>query len=76
MTHVEMIIDYITDGTDFQYSDNHGILTRCRECKHWIDNDGFNHEHGAECSVMRMWMQPGDYCSYSKKREVENGNTD
>jgi len=32
MAHVEMIIDYVTDGTDFQYSDNHGVLTRCRDC--------------------------------------------
>lgn len=23
--HVEMIIDYVTDGTDFQYNDNHGV---------------------------------------------------
>lgn len=50
-------------------------IVRCRKCKHWIDNDGFNHDKGAECEVMRMWMQPGDYCSYSKKREVEDGNT-
>ena len=45
-------------------------IIHCRDCKHWIDNDGFNHDKGAECEVMRMWMQPGDYCSYSKRREV------
>ena len=45
-------------------------IIRCRECKNWIDNDGFNHEHGAQCKVMNMWMQPGDYCSYAKRREV------
>lgn len=45
-------------------------IIHCRKCKHWVDNDGFNHEHGAECSVMRMWMQPDDYCSYAKRREV------
>ena len=44
-------------------------VIRCRKCKHWIDNDGFNHEHGAQCEVMNMWMQPGDYCSYAKRRE-------
>ena len=32
--HVEMIVDYVVVGEDFQYSDNHGILTRCRDCKH------------------------------------------
>ena len=26
--HVEMIVDYVVVGEDFQYSDNHGILTR------------------------------------------------
>lgn len=44
-------------------------VVKCRDCKHWVDNDGFNHDHGAECSMMRMWMQPGDYCSYAKRRE-------
>lgn len=33
MKHIEMIIDYITDGTDFQYNDNHGVLVRCKDCK-------------------------------------------
>lgn len=51
-------------------------VIRCRDCKHWCDNDGFNHDKGAECEVMRMWMQPGDYCSYAKKREGSDGNTD
>lgn len=50
-------------------------IIHCRKCKHWIDNDGFNHDKGAECEVMRMWMQPGDYCSYVKEREVDDGNT-
>lgn len=27
MKHVEMIIEYLTDGTDFQYFDNHGTIT-------------------------------------------------
>lgn len=35
MKHVEMIVDYVVVGEDFQYSDNHGILTRCRDCKHY-----------------------------------------
>ena len=30
--HIEMIIDYVTNGSDFQYNDNHGVLTRCRDC--------------------------------------------
>ena len=50
-------------------------VIRCRECQHWVDNDGFNHDKGAECTLLRMWMQPGDYCSYAKRREVSDGNT-
>ena len=46
-------------------------IIHCRKCKHWDDNDGFNHDKGAECEVMRMWMQPGDYCSYAKRREED-----
>lgn len=36
--HIEMIIDYTTDGTDFQYNDNHGILVRCIDCL-WYASD-------------------------------------
>ena len=30
--HIEMIIDYVIDGSDYQYNDNKGILTRCGDC--------------------------------------------
>lgn len=30
--HVEMIVDYLVDGDDYLYSDNKGILIRCRDC--------------------------------------------
>lgn len=39
MKKVEMIISYTTDGTDFLYCDNHGVLTRCEGCKHWKPDD-------------------------------------
>lgn len=51
-------------------------VIRCRDCKHWVDYDGFNHEHGAQCELINMWMQQDDYCSYAKKREGSDGNTD
>ena len=35
LNHVEMIIEYTTDGTDYQYADNHGVLVRCKDCRHW-----------------------------------------
>ena len=35
MERIEMIISYSTDGTDFFYCDNHGLLTRCKDCKYY-----------------------------------------
>lgn len=67
MKHVEMIIDYITDGTDFQYSDNHGVLTRCRDCKYYYNT---NPERIATANIICHQMHEDDYCSYAERREV------
>lgn len=64
MMHVEMIIDYVTDGTDFQYFDNTGILVRCRDCKHWI-RDGLC-KHFSRFGTIRT--NEDDYCSHGVKR--------
>lgn len=32
---VEMIIEYVTDGVDYQYNDNHGELIRCKDCAYY-----------------------------------------
>jgi len=61
MMHVEMIIDYVTDGTDFQYFDNTGILVRCRDCK--------NYDHG--CTRYDAPIDPDDFCSYGERKEEE-----
>lgn len=37
--HVEMIVDYLVDGDDYMYSDNRGVLVRCRDCKWWCDGN-------------------------------------
>lgn len=31
---VEFIESYIKVGNDYQWNDNHGELTRCKDCKH------------------------------------------
>ena len=54
--HVEMIIDYVTDGDDFLYNDNHGVLIRCKDCKNWIRNM-------FECSINPMDWKPNEHCS-------------
>ena len=60
--HVEMIVDYMTDGTDYQYYDNHGLLIRCRDCVH--------HEKGRcmrfTCGV---WTPDSHYCGWGQKRD-------
>lgn len=33
--HIEMIVDYLVVGDDLQYSDNHGVLIRCKDCRYW-----------------------------------------
>lgn len=74
MKHVEMIIDYVTDGTDFEYCDNHGVLTRCRDCKHYAfaDNRAFGFP------VKRCeWtgfedVDADDFCSRAERREDSN----
>ena len=64
MKHVEMIIDYVTDGTDFEYSDNHGVLTRCRDCKH--------HTNGITCGLQQGAWFDDSYCSYAERREEKS----
>ena len=64
--HVEMIIDYLTNGTDFQYHDNHGILIRCMGCKYW------DHEQCVLDGVAHWRHRDGDdYCSKAVKAEDE-----
>lgn len=71
MKHVEMIIDYVTDGTDFEYCDNHGVLTRCRDCKHYYFADNrIPQEQRYVCDIGGEVWQPDDYCSFAERREV------
>ena len=65
--HVEMIVDYLVDGDDYMYSDNRGILTRCRDCKWW---------NGGNVTIECAWdldehdaPSENDYCNKGIKRE-------
>ena len=65
--HVEMIIDYVTDGTDFRYHENHGILVRCRDCAKWhVDCLPVGEKHG--CDVMSDYTEPDFYCGSAVRR--------
>ena len=74
MKKVEMIISYTTDGTDFQYHDNHGILVRCKDCKHCNETTlrasgesmkFYTCEFLSETTVDAL-----DYCSRGEKKDV------
>lgn len=53
--HCEMIIDYLTDGTDFEYYDNHGVLRRCKDCTRY-------NVYGW-CSKHCEYVKEDDFCS-------------
>lgn len=61
MEHVEMIVEYLTDGSDFQYYDNHGTVIRCKDCALYGTN---------ECNMRNgfMGIKDDDYCSYGEKK--------
>lgn len=61
MEHVEMIVEYLTDGSDFQYYDNHGTVIRCKDCALYGTN---------ECNMRNgfMGIKDNDYCSYGEKK--------
>ena len=65
---VEMIESYIRrdDDYDYHYNDNHGILTRCKDCKHYVRNDG------GYCPKMIGAVSEDDYCSKAERREDDN----
>lgn len=61
MEHVEMVVEYLTDGSDFQYYDNHGTVIRCKDCALYGTNE-CNMRHGF------MGIKDDDYCSYGEKK--------
>lgn len=61
MEHVEMIVEYLTDGSDFQYYDNHGTIIRCKDCALYGTYE-CNMRHGF------MGVKDDDFCSYGEKK--------
>ena len=62
--HIEMIIDYLAQGDDFQYNDNRGILTRCCNCVYYD-----TYKDLPECgSDGIMYPDPDDYCSKAVRK--------
>ena len=70
--HIEMIEDYIIKngkGTDYnppsyEWSDNHGILTRCKDCKRYCS--------GSNLCVKHVINVTGyDYCSKAVREDMK-----
>lgn len=63
--HIEMIIDYVVDGDDFQYNDNHGVLTRCKDCVNFepIMEDIAYCKNGK----YTKFTSPDDFCSKAER---------
>ena len=60
--HIEMIVDYLVVGDDLQYSDNHGVLIRCKDCKHWD-------KRMRRCTLYPGVWHADDYCSKVERIE-------
>lgn len=61
--HVEFIDEYIREGYDYEFYDNHGRLIRCKDCSFY----------GAEGDELKCFyhhkdMSANDYCSKAMRR--------
>lgn len=74
--HVEMIEEYIKpdDGCgDYQWYDNHGILTRCKDCKFWTHIKRTNRYWcKTDDGLYDLNPSPDDFCSRAVRR-TNNG---
>lgn len=62
---VEFIESYWTGGehgSDYQWNDNHGELIRCKDCKHYSEN---------ECMIKAGWfpVQPEWFCADGVRKD-------
>ncbi len=63
--HVEMIVDYLVDEDDYWYSDNRGVLIRCRNCVFADRKRRVCRNNGG----IRGVILENDYCNKAIKRE-------
>lgn len=66
--HTEQIVDYIIDGSDLIYNDNHGALVRCHDCEYYDAYDGSGY-----CRNEYGLAYPRDeaYCSNAERKEEQ-----
>ncbi len=65
MNKVEFIESYIKVGNDYQWSDNHGELIRCKDCKHYITRNDYPY-----CVIDGCYgWGKNDFCSRAERKE-------
>ena len=64
---VEFIESYYKVDGDYEWSDNHGELIRCENCKHYSPSV-VNGYKGA-CVILHQLVEEYDYCSWGEKRD-------
>ena len=64
---IEFIESYRKIGNDYQWSDNHGELVRCVDCKHYSRCT----DHQGICTNRYMdgFIVPDFYCADGERRE-------
>ena len=76
MKHVELIIDYLIDGEDFQYFDNTGKIVRCKDCKHveYTPASSWKRPYACRITSKGLGYCPDDgngFCPYGERKENE-----
>ena len=73
---VEFIESYIkVEGGDYQWSDNHGELIRCRNCK-YCGSETRDGVRFAKCELKHNRMPQGDwFCADGERREENESKT-
>lgn len=68
---IEFIESYRKIGNDYQWSDNHGELVRCADCK-WFDisePSGTVEPIGYKCKRKSRFVESDDFCKYGEVRK-------
>lgn len=68
---IEFIESYRKVGNDYQWSDNHGELVRCKECKHYRDCDLEHPDCGWCRRLICGTVAPDFYCADGEREEDE-----
>ena len=66
---IEFIVSYMIEGCDYHYNDNHGELTRCKDCKWRSYLNGQPNKLICSAGRIPVEITSHDYCSRAEKRE-------